>query len=160
IELGRKATGWPALAVSPDGRTLATGHADWGEPALSTRLWELSTGKLRRTFKGHSASHTIKQLVFSADGKTLASCAEDSTVLLWDVHGDPGGPSPGKLTADETRARWEELDGSDAASAFAAMRRLIASPEQTVRLLKRELRPVPKVAPEQVTKLLADLDAE
>jgi len=39
--------------------------------------------KLRGTLQGHTA--TVTSVVFSADGKTLASASHDGTLRLWDV---------------------------------------------------------------------------
>jgi WD40 repeat protein len=74
-----------ALAVSPDGKTLACSvpsGADW-----AVVLVELATGKERRRFAGHR--QPVGVLAFSPDGKTLASGSADATVLVWDVAG-PG----------------------------------------------------------------------
>jgi WD40 repeat protein len=69
------------LAISPDGKTVASGGAG------PIRLWEIATGKERARLAGHDRS-TVNSLVFGPDGKTLASAGADGTILLWDV--DPG----------------------------------------------------------------------
>jgi sugar lactone lactonase YvrE len=75
-----------AVAISPDGRVLASGSAD-----RSIRLWEIQTGKLLHTFAGRSLwasdghSDRISALVFSADGMTLMSSSADGSIKLWDL---------------------------------------------------------------------------
>src|SRR5262249_14911123 len=47
------------------------------------QLWELPSGQLRTTFRGHKGY--LWSLAFAADGKTLLSGGQDQTVILWDV---------------------------------------------------------------------------
>ena len=67
------------IIFSPDGKTLL-------DPKWSGRsriqLWDVDTGEDLGTLAGHT--EPIETLVFSHDGKTLASGSEDGTVLLWD----------------------------------------------------------------------------
>jgi serine/threonine protein kinase/dipeptidyl aminopeptidase/acylaminoacyl peptidase len=75
---GRPETG--ALAFSPDGRLLATGHsASDGK----IRLWDVATGNLAATLEGHRSG--ISKLVFAPDGRTLYSASADQTIRLWDL---------------------------------------------------------------------------
>ena len=68
-----------AIALSPDGRTLATG----GEDRL-VRLWDLATRRaIGQPLDGHAA--VVWSLAFSSDGKTLASGDDDGGLRLWDV---------------------------------------------------------------------------
>jgi WD40 repeat protein len=68
-----------ALAVSPDGKDLASGGTD-----KDITLWNPETGKkIERSFKGHKG--TISGLAFSPDGKYLASASYDNTARLWEV---------------------------------------------------------------------------
>jgi WD40 repeat protein len=70
-----------AIRFSPNDSTLATGHAD-----SSIRLWDLKTGRLRRTLVGHE--RPIHDIEFSPDGRTLISSSEDHAIRLWSVkHG-------------------------------------------------------------------------
>ncbi len=64
------------IAFSPDGKTLAIG---WSP----IRLFDIETGKLRLALAEHP--HPITSLVFSSDGKTLASSG-GGIVVLWDWH--------------------------------------------------------------------------
>ncbi|WP_437960805.1 pentapeptide repeat-containing protein [Sorangium sp. So ce119] len=73
-----------AVAFSPDGALLASGHAD------GLALWDMATGSALRMLLGHSGP--VMSIAFSPDGDTLASGAKDGTVRLWDVStGNPLG---------------------------------------------------------------------
>jgi WD40 repeat protein len=72
-----------ALAISPDGRLLASGGYD-----KTIRIWNLSSGQLLYAIKAHGDA--IDSLVFSQDGKTLVSGSWDNRVKLWN-------PNTGKL---------------------------------------------------------------
>jgi serine/threonine protein kinase/WD40 repeat protein len=66
------------LAVSPDGRVLAT-----GDEKQQVRLWELPSGRELAAWPAHEAAVTA--LAFSPDGSTLASGAKDGTLKLWNL---------------------------------------------------------------------------
>ena len=69
------------LALSPDGKVLASGHVDG-----KLRLWQADNGKLLRILQGHSQRIATRGLAFSPNGKQLASASYDNTVRLWDWH--------------------------------------------------------------------------
>ncbi|QYS94432.1 hypothetical protein H0G86_001763 [Trichoderma simmonsii] len=69
---------WSA-AFSPDCRTLAAGCGDG-----MVRLWDPTTGMLRRSLKGNT--NQVNSVVFSFDGRRLASASYDGMLRLWDVH--------------------------------------------------------------------------
>jgi WD40 repeat protein/serine/threonine protein kinase len=79
-ELLQIAGGRGAVAFSPDGRLLASGHAR-GHHTIE--LWDASTGKNLGSLKGHLGA--INSLVFHPKGKYLASASGDKTIRLWDV---------------------------------------------------------------------------
>jgi len=65
-----------AVGFSPDGNLLATSADN------SIRLWNIAGGQELRRFKGHT--ELIDILIFSRDGKMLASGGQDQTAILWD----------------------------------------------------------------------------
>jgi WD40 repeat protein len=67
-----------ALALSPNGKILATGSYD-----QKIKLWDVDTGRELKTLSGHNGC--IFNLAFRPDGKILASASADRTVKLWDV---------------------------------------------------------------------------
>jgi WD40 repeat protein len=70
------------MAMTADGKTLATGHADG-----TIKLWDLGTGQ-DRAFppSGEKLGHReVASVAFSGDGKRLACGFGDGTVQLWDV---------------------------------------------------------------------------
>src|SRR5882724_63792 len=67
-----------AMALSPDGKMLATGSYD-----QKIKLWDIVTGKEIKTLSGHNGC--VYHLAFRPDGRILASASADRTVKLWDV---------------------------------------------------------------------------
>src|SRR6202171_4980673 len=64
-----------ALAVSPDGATLAS--ASWDH---TVRLWPLAGG-VPRVLEGHTQN--VNGLAFAPDGRTLVSVSYDRSVRIW-----------------------------------------------------------------------------
>jgi Tol biopolymer transport system component len=71
------------LAFSPDGKTLAVGRGALRDAAGVVDVWQLDTGTLRDSYRGHAGG--ITALAFSPDGKVLATGSLDRTVVLWDM---------------------------------------------------------------------------
>jgi WD40 repeat protein len=105
--------GGTAVAVSPDGKTLASA---W---AAEVQLWDLTpNGAVKRaTLVGHRKY--INALAFSADGKTLASVATDRTIRLWDI------------AANEERAEMEPYTDQVVHVAWAPNGKLLATAGET-----------------------------
>ena len=71
----------PALAFSPDGRTLVSSSVD-----RTLTLWNL-TGRARPTWLATLAGHNYSPIAaaVSPDGRTLVSGSTDNTAVLWNV---------------------------------------------------------------------------
>jgi WD40 repeat protein len=68
-----------SIAVSPDGRRLASGHFRG-----QVRLWDaLSPGTSQADWRGHAGRVTA--LAFTPDGQTLATGGSDAAIATWDV---------------------------------------------------------------------------
>ena len=90
------------MVLSPDGKKLITNSG-------VLQRWDLATGKalfVDNFDKGHAQE--IVDLVFSADGKRLASCADDGSVRLW----TRPRPSRSKFGADMRLANCVPFIGS------------------------------------------------
>ncbi len=70
-----------ALAVSPEGNVLACGSGNG-----NIALLELSTGRVLRRFKAHTAM--INTLEFSKDGRFLVSEGIEGKIKVWDYPGN------------------------------------------------------------------------
>ena len=80
-----------ALALSPDGATLASASWDY-----TVRLWPLAGG-VPRVLDGHTQN--VNGLAFAPDGRTLVSVSYDQSVRIWPLSGSPvptvvASPSP------------------------------------------------------------------
>nr|WP_310834211.1 serine/threonine-protein kinase [Aetokthonos hydrillicola] len=67
-----------SVAISPDGKTLASGSWD-----TTLRLWDLSTGKLSDTLKGNIGQ--LNNVAISSDGNTVASGSSQNIIKLWNL---------------------------------------------------------------------------
>jgi cytochrome c len=70
-----------ALALSPDGATLASASWDY-----TVRLWPLAGG-MPRVLEGHTQN--VNGLAFAPDGRTLVSVSYDQGVRIWPLLGPP-----------------------------------------------------------------------
>jgi uncharacterized Ntn-hydrolase superfamily protein len=79
-----------SVAISPDGRTLASGAGEFAlDQPHEIMLWDVAKGTALKTLKGDEG--LAFNLAFSADGAALFSAGWDGTVRVWD-------PKSGKET--------------------------------------------------------------
>jgi WD40 repeat protein len=69
---------WPALAVSPDGRTLASSIG----VERSVRLWDMESRSARASL---TAGGSVACIAFAPNGQTLVTGTQGEVVQLWDA---------------------------------------------------------------------------
>ncbi|MBM3980179.1 MAG: WD40 repeat domain-containing protein [Planctomycetes bacterium] len=72
-----------SVAVSADHKRFAHGVQTKDPDGFGVRVYDWPSGKPLHTFRGHQSA--VRALAFSPDGKTLASSADDTTIMLWDL---------------------------------------------------------------------------
>jgi WD40 repeat protein len=71
------------IAFSPDSKRFAISVVGQPYTTYGVRVYDWPEGKLLKTFIGHRGPVTAQR--FSADGNFLATGAQDTSVLLWDL---------------------------------------------------------------------------
>jgi len=132
---------------------------------VGIRLWETATGREigfilipNRDARPQDRA-CASSLAFSPDGRILATGHVDGTILLWDatLRGSVRG---GQLTAAQREILWNDLAGTDAGKAYAAIARLADDSASSVSFLKERLKPISPIPQDVLRSLLEDLDSD
>jgi WD40 repeat protein len=140
-----------AVAADPSGKLLvsATRRGD-------ISVWWAETGRLLADFEGHRGA--VSSLALSADGKTLYSGGQDTTILAWDIADlQEGKARPAQVSASRAQELWGRMRDPNLGTATLAMNRLARDPARAWATVKDRLAPVDGV---RIAKLIARLDSE
>lgn len=142
-------------AFSPDGRRVVCASRD------RLTVWNVSDRTQAADWRLPAPIYPYAQpvtsdLVFSPDGRTVATGHSDGTILLWRV---PAPAVEGRWSAGEGAALWEDLGDETPGNAWTAVWQLADHPADAVRLLRGKYPLAPVPAAEDIAKLIAGLDS-
>jgi WD40 repeat protein len=139
-----------ALAISPDGRTLAAGID------RQIHLFDLRTGKELGGFKGHQG--TVVSLAFAPNNQTVVSGSADTTALVWDGSRFIKKPSTRDVPAEQVSDLWKDLAG-DPVRAYQAIGTLSAAPKKAVALVREKVKAAAHRDEKRIAQSIADLES-
>jgi len=142
------------VAFGPENRTLAyvTGYG--------VHLIDLETGKLLAEYEdpGINCSNYLSgeapTLVFSPDGRAVATGHHDGSILVWKVP----QPAAAKLNEAERAAAWDDVASDDVAKARRAVDHLARDPDTATTLLGEKFQAPPAPEDVDIPALIRDLD--
>jgi hypothetical protein len=105
----------------------------------------------------HQHGNFTGGVAFSSDGRTIATGHEDGTILFWNV--PPVTRVEGEKVKQEAEL-WDDLTSESPAKAYAAIWRLHQYPEETERLLRKQLPPAKPPSDAEVRAWIGNLDSD
>jgi hypothetical protein len=154
--LARKSVVSSQIAADPRGYVVATRENDGEDSSLL--LYEAVTGQLRRRLPGRvSASEAV---AFTSNGSRLITVGPNVAERSWDVGLFAAAQSRKPASAADLDKAWGALTQPDAVAAYAALLALASSPEQALAIIRKHVRPVPRLDAAELERIIADLDSE
>jgi hypothetical protein len=126
----------------------------WGQMPL--QMWEVSTGT--EVWSKKVAECDAVALALAPDGRALVAGCTDGRLLFHDLR-PAGWKPPDKWTEADFERAWQALGGEDAGTAYRAVWDLAAKGDESVRWLKKSLKPSTLDAA-RIKQRLADLDSD
>jgi WD40 repeat protein len=134
-------------ASAPDGRRLASAYGNW------VAVWDVG---LRSKLADRPAPARIETMVFSPNGRTLATGHADGTILLWPV---PAPVPDGRWSESEASSTWDALADDLPANVYPALWQLTDYPAEAVQFLRRKAALHAAAGPDEFANLVAGLDS-
>lgn len=140
------------VQISPDGRIVAAqGNNN------TVVLFHWPTGETVGTLAGSPLGPRYR---FSPDGRRLATASKtDSTALIWDIAALVNRPLPAlpKPTEADLTRWWDELGDKNPGTAYSAVWRFVAAPQQSLSFFASRLRPATAAEATASTRLIKAL---